>query len=222
MTEVHTYIYVCYNFSYVSDSPLWPVVEELVSSALKPNTKKSYNSAQFNYITFCNKNNLLCLPASENTLLLFIAHLHSTGLKGQSIRSYLSAVRSMHIMNDFSPPVWSLKISAALKGALRKSSPQSKKHPITVKILSLILDEIQFREDALMFKAAASLCFFGCLRAGEICIPDSEVFDRKVHLCLEDITFYDDNQYMSIFIKRSKTDTFDNGIKVFVGCSGKK
>ncbi len=38
-----------------------------------------------------------------------------------------------------------------------------------------------------MLWAAASLCFFGFLRSGEVTIPTDTSFDKAVHLTFEDI-----------------------------------
>ena len=39
-----------------------------------------------------------------------------------------------------------------------------------------------------MLWAAATLCFFGFLRSGEITVPSETVFDEGAHLTFEDVT----------------------------------
>lgn len=212
-------LYLIIEFCF-SDHQLWNVVDDLIGSALKSSTKRSYNSAQKQFIEFCFNNELRYLPTTEAAVLLFIGHLHIRGLKGHTIRVYLSAVRSMHVLNGFKNPIDTPRIAAAVKGAIVKSSGPERKHPITFDILGEMIDGLAGRDDASMFKAAFALCFFGCFRSGELCVGDHAIFDPKVHLCVEDITFYDEEKYLSVFLKSSKTDTFSQGIKVFVGCSG--
>lgn len=79
--------------------PLWKTVSKLIDASLKPSTKKTYSSVQKQFMHFCKKNRVCALPASEATLLLFIGHCHEKGLKGTSIRCYLSAIRNLHINN---------------------------------------------------------------------------------------------------------------------------
>ena len=64
-----------------------------------------------------------------------------------------------------------------------------------------------------------SLAFFACLRAGELCVPDNCTFDVAKHLCIRDVTFFDDDKMCSVLLKQSKTDKFSNGVMVYVGCS---
>ena len=42
-------------------------------------------------------------------------------------------------------------------------------------------------QDKAMLWAAASLCFFGFLRSGEVCIPGEKAFDKGAHLTMQDI-----------------------------------
>ena len=72
-----------------------------------------------------------------------------------------------------------------------------------------------------MLWAAASLCFFGFLRSGEITIPSDKAFKETRHLNFKDIAV--DNlsnpKALWVRIKASKTDPFRRGVDVFVGRS---
>jgi site-specific recombinase XerD len=85
-----------------------------MAAALKPNTQRTYSSAQTRFINFCSKYNLVVMPVSENTLLLYIAFLFDEGLKGSSIKVYISAVRSLHIYSGFIYPSDMLRVRLAL------------------------------------------------------------------------------------------------------------
>jgi hypothetical protein len=153
-------------------------------------------------------------------LLKYVAFLYQKGLKGSTIKVYLSAVRSLHVFNDISPPVHSEKLLLALKGAARLSKPPDRKLPITYQVLSEILPNLDGHHDELMLQAAMSLCFFGCFRAGELCLPDKESFSAGQHLTFSDITVNIDLSTITVNLKRSKTDTMNKGVIVKVGCSG--
>ena len=76
--------------------------------------------------------------------------------------------------------------------------------------------------DKAMFSAAASLCFYGFFRAGEITIPSTTAFDARVHLAWGDVAVDDATPPSSIrvHLKRSKCDQLGKGVDVFVGKSG--
>jgi hypothetical protein len=63
------------------------------------------------------------------------------------------------------------------------------------------------------------VAFFGCLRAGELCIPDGVDFDSNKHLCVSDLLFYCDKKMFSLTLKQSKTDKSGKGVVVYIGCS---
>ena len=185
-------------YVYVTDTSLWRTVEKLYHCSLKDNTKKTYSSAQRQYLSFCESKGLKPLPTNEEVLLLFIAFLHEKKLKGQSIKVYLSAVRQLHINFGFSFIDFSPKIKLVLKGSMVLSGPVNRKSPITYELLSQIIETLKFREDRIMLTAAMSLAFFGCLRAGEICVSDNTRFNSKTNLCLNDLKFIDDNKYAAL------------------------
>ena len=201
------------------DSPLIPVLSSLIDHSTKPATKRTYTSSQRQYIEFCETNDLYVLPSTEESLLFFIAYLFNKNLKGQSIKVYLSAIHHLHTINGFDFPQYTSRISAALKGASVLSSPPVRTKPITFDILSDMFQFIEMRNDSLMMKAATSVLFFGCLRAGEICLSDTEYFSKKSHVCLSDVSFNEQDKYMTLFLKKSKTDRHSNGVTIYIGCS---
>ena len=88
----------CANKSlYVADLDLGFTLRKLLDNAIKPNTKRTYSSAQKRFIKFCVMYDLDPLPASEDTVLYYISFLFRDGLKGSSIRVYLSGLRNLHI-----------------------------------------------------------------------------------------------------------------------------
>ena len=67
-----------------------------------------------------------------------------------------------------------------------------------------------------MLWAAATLCFFGFLRSGEITVPSDAAFDPSCHLTFQDISVdqVSDPQLLRVHLK---TDPFRKGVDVFVG-----
>ena len=62
-----------------------------------PSTRKVYNAGLNKYRKFCKMANRSISPVSEDTLLLFTAHLATEGTLASTIKVYLSAIRSSHV-----------------------------------------------------------------------------------------------------------------------------
>lgn len=70
--------------------------------------------------------------------------------------------------------------------------------------------------DKIMAWAAYTTCFFGFLRAGEICTPDKD-YDSVAHLSFSDVAI-DKKVYpsiMLIWMKSSKADPFRKGVDIY-------
>jgi len=150
---------------------------------------------------------------------LYVAFLFEQGLKGSSIKVYLAAIRNLHIKCGFSNPTQSLRLKMAVKGASALSLPPQRKLPITYDILCKMLPLLGDRSDALMLECVMSVAFYGCFRAGELCVADGVDFDSLIHVCLGDVSFSDIS--VSLKLKRSKTDVSNAGVVVNLGCSKK-
>jgi hypothetical protein len=204
----------------VAGKSLEVTARRLVGAALRDSTQKSYGSAQKKFLNFCTDFGLIPLPASEEVLLSYISFLFTKGFKGSSIKVYLSAVRSLHIMHNFTLPPYSPKLLLAIKGAVRLTGPPDRKSPISYGILSEIIPYLHGRHDELLLKTVMSLSFFGCFRAGELCLPDGVSFSSKIHLSYSSAHIDNSSSTLTIFLKQSKSDVFDASVEVRIGCSG--
>jgi hypothetical protein len=157
--------------------------------------------------------------ASEDTLLLYVSFLFEQGLSGSTIRVYLSAVRSLHIIAGKHYPTDLPRVKLALKGALRETPQPTRKLPITISILKHMLTHVSTRFDKTLIQAVMTLAFFGCFRLDELCVPDNVKFDCVSHLCMGDISIDKTSKSLSVFLKKSKTDVNNLGVTVYVGCS---
>lgn len=192
---------------------------KLVNAALKDSTLKTYSSAQRKFISFCEEHNLTSVPASNETLSLFISNLHEQGFKGSSIHVYLSGIRNLHITKDHVPPVLSPKLKLQLKGANNLSAPTIRKLPITFDLLCKMIHKLKDMPDELVLKTVMATAFFGCFRAGELCVTGSGGFNSELHLSQSDVTIDYYNHAIVIKLKSSKTDKERKGVLVNVGCS---
>ena len=192
----------------------------LIYGGLRQGTRRTYNSAQKSYINFCQSHDLCPVPASEDTILLYVTHLYLNKLKYTSVRVYLSAVRSLHIEEGVGNPIEGyLQVKQAVRCLQINNSSPKQKLPITISVLRdlhQVCSAGSFNNK--MLWAAITTAFYGCLRASEFTVPVT--FDPQVHLCVNSVTFT--NAYaqsvMSLFVKRSKTDLTNKGFTVNICC----
>ena len=126
-------------------------------------SRKAYRSGQTSYHQLCRKLNLAYLPASEDSLILFVAEL-SQQVSYSTIRSYLSAVRQLHISKGYRDPLANTpRLDLVLKGTkhLRPGAPDTRL-PITPLILRRIKSTLlqdPYNYDHILLWAACCLGF---------------------------------------------------------------
>ena len=200
-------------------------------NALAPATRKSYASAKNRYLRFCAKAEFDPVPPSELQLCRFVAQLAKDGLAASSIKSYLSAVRHLHLaMHLPDPKIGEMgRLEQVIKGSkceYAKLKPGTRERlPITPELL-LKMRKIWEKQsksfDNIMLWVASCLCFFGFLRAGELTVPTEPDYDPGVHLNFSDVAVDSKSNpsLLRVHIKASKTDPFRKGIHIFMGTTG--
>jgi len=198
-------------------------------NGLASTTQRSYNSAKKRYKAFCMQNSISPLPASEQLLSRFISHLANENLCHSTLKCYLSAIRHLHVQEGYGDPRISgmARLEQVLRGikitqAKRLSMKSQARMPITPDLLRKMKgawEKEQDVRDGAMLWAAASLCFFGFLRSGEITVPSDSAFEEGTHLTFRDVAVdnLDSPKSMRVTIKASKTDPFRMGVDVYVG-----
>ena len=194
--------------------------------AVAPSTARSYSSAQRRYQQFCVRFSLRPLPATEQVLILFVAEL-AQSVCHATIRSYLSAVRNLHITAGHPDPLaGSIRLELVLRGVRRvKARPGKTKLPVTPLILHRIREVLLGgceKEDARMLWAACCLAFFCFMRVAEFTVRNAGEFDSQVHLTPHDISVDSPEQptLLQVRIKASKTDQFLAGTSIFLAATG--
>ena len=191
--------------------------EQLVTHGLKANTRRTYSSAQRQYIDFCNYYSLAPMPANEDQLLTYVAYLNRRNLSPSTMSVYLAAVRAMHISAGHADPLQCcLRLKQALRSISMEHAAPKQKLPLTLDILARMQPSIMCTYNKFMLWTAVTLGYFGLLRAGEYCVTQG-LFDPKKHLCLGDIVV--NNSYIILWLKMSKTDICNNGVSIYIGCS---
>ena len=189
---------------------------------MRQSTQKTYSSGEKRYLSFCSQYNLSALPGTEDTLLLFITYLTGQGLTANSIRVYLAAVRAVHINEGYGNPLLdTYRVKKALRALDIGSKGPKQKLPLTLDILDKMYPPLPNSGYSLCMWTAMTLAFYGCLRASELTVAAGQ-FNPNIHLTNGDVIFNAGlvKPYVSVHIKRSKTDKFNKGFDVVIGCSG--
>lgn len=158
-------------------------------------------------------------------MILFVTHL-SERLKPQSIPVYLAGVRSLHVASGHDNPLEpGLKLKQTLRGIERRHFKEpSKKLPITFDILCKISQFLNTNStDDCVCWSAATTAHFLMLRAGEFSLKERERFDPNKHLTIADVnlqTTPEGKEYLTLHIKRSKTDQVGKRIQLYLSHSG--
>lgn len=175
---------------------------------------------------FCEQSAAIPLPTTEKQLCRFVAYLREEGLRYQTVKTYLAAVRHMQISHEMGDPkIGSMaRLELVVRGMKREQAglPTRARLPITPEILNRIQQHWKGRWeewDVVMLWAAMTLCFYGFLRAGEVVVPSDTGFDPAQHLTYDDIAVDSKQQpsFITVNIKQSKTDPFRKGVTIVVG-----
>lgn len=206
-------------------------MEYYFQNGLAASTQRSYNSGKRRYLKFCQIKGSAPVPASEHQLCQFVAFLANEKLCHNTIKSYLAAIRHLHIAEGAGDPGMSNmpRLEQVVKGVKATQVKEGKKVkarlPITPELLLRMKQawsQEQDSRDIVMLWAAVSVCFFGFLRAGEICVPSDSSYDEGAHLNFKDVSVdsMEKPSRLKIRIKASKTDPFRQGVDIFVGRTG--
>ena len=174
-------------------------------------------------------------PVNEKLLCYFATKLANDGLAPQTIKVYLSAVRSMQLSlglpcprEESTLPV----LKRVLDGIRRARATQNSgtpriRMPITVTVLRQIRTEInrspEAEPDRLAFWAIATVAFFGFFfRLGELLVGTEAEYTAASHLSWGDVAV-DCNSAASlvkIHLRKSKCDQFGAGADILLGRTG--
>jgi integrase len=178
--------------------------QEYLDCHLAPSTLHAYAGAWRGFEEWCADFGLAALPATVNTVGLYISWLAERHRQLSTISQHLAAIKAKHDDAGYDAPTQSPEIKGILRGISRKhGQPPKGADPILVETLQqllVVIDEttrIGKRDRALLL-----LGFAGAFRRSEL-----------VTLNMADITWRDEG--MLILLRRTKTD--QQGLGRFVG-----
>ena len=185
-------------------------------NGIKGTTARTYETLQQRFIDFCKKFGLLPLPANERTLLLYIAHLETTGINSGSLNVHLSAIKNLHTINGFSNcDTRSGQIRLAMRALTINRPPPKQKCPLTFDKLIELWPVIQSSKDSAVWKAMISLGFYAGLRGAEYAYDTTN--KQSMPPTLSNIVFDKDNRLLYYNVPSSKT--LVHGFQSVVHCS---
>jgi hypothetical protein len=174
--------------------------------------------------------NLSPWPANENVLAEWLS-LRARGstteraLKSDTLQSYLSALRSVHVDRRLPTDVFQSEWLYRIITGIRRLTPyefKTRAAPITLDILEKITSAEPPTVDELNLDTACKVAFAGFLRSGEFLHDDRldrETFENT-SLTRSDITFAENDEYARLRLKRSKTDTLFKGVDILLAATG--
>jgi hypothetical protein len=174
--------------------PLREEARAFKAQAFAPSTKLSYRTHLMAFVRFCMYYDLTPVPATQETLSCYVAHLART-MSPNSISIYLNIIRIMHEEAGLKNPLEdNFEIMMIKRGVKRvKGVPPKQKAPVTVEILIDLFRGMDLsRNSEKAFHCALLVGFFGFLRKASLfpALPDVPVLKRLsrqdvVRLCLD-------------------------------------
>lgn len=144
------------------------------------------------------------IPLTERQIIIYIDWLaRARNLKGNTIDSYLSGIRQLHIVRGLEPPVIRTGlVKLVLKGLSNRDGIASRaahltgRLPMTTNVMLLLKRLIRDldipKQDKALFWAAATLAFAGAFRMGELLCKTESTFDPDFDLLGKNITYSTD------------------------------
>ncbi|KIM41795.1 hypothetical protein M413DRAFT_27368 [Hebeloma cylindrosporum] len=158
-----------------------------IRGALAPNSKSTYAAGLLRFTQFCDKWDIPedhRMPASYPLLCAFIGE-HKGLQSGNTIKSWMSGLRSWHVVNHapwYGDDEWVhlARISANKEGTKHKRPLRA---PVSIEHLSALLRAIDLSNPFHAAVFAIALCtFFGCRRLGEITVTVASAFDEQYNV----------------------------------------
>ena len=180
-----------------------------MKAAFAEGTSKNLRVQWRAYLLFCDFYGLKSIPTTYEILCLFGQFLGRSFKSVESVKNYISGVKTMHYMLDIKFPIDNrVQLDLMLKGMARKSPHlPNRVLPITPQILNDMLKFLNLEkpEDA-TFWCCILFMFFLMARKSNMVPVSVKDFDPDKQLQRQDIVVF--NGVLVVLIKWSKTNQF--------------
>ena len=179
------------------------------ASAFAVGTNRNLKVQWESFVLFCIYFNLCFLPASTSSLQLYAQFLSRSFTSVNSIRNYISGVKTMHSIVGYSVDhINNYLLNLSLKGMSRLKPRQVKKAaPITLDILLDIYKELDFSQPSnVVYWCLFLFAFFLLARKSNLVPTSKQDIENRRFLAIKDIKYCQD--YILVHINWSKTIQF--------------
>ena len=163
------------------------VVQKLISLQHRRSTVNTYLKIWRLFNKFVM--NLDKIPDSwEDRVILYVAHLINNGKQSSSVKSYVSAIRTLLTMDGYKWQDSSIIIAAMTRACRLINDRVKAQFPISYGFLEMILFEIErmYGDSQVyletLFKSAFLISYYGLIRVGEITRSEHILKAKNVHM----------------------------------------
>ena len=200
---------VHYVFTEISLAVLRKEVRESVRAAFAEGTSKNLEVQWRSYFLFCKFYGLKPIPTLIEILCLYGQFLGRSFGSVESIKNYISGVKTLHYILDIKFPIENkVQLDLMLRGLSRKNPHMPNRAlPITPKILSDMLPFLNLTssEDATIWCVLIFMFFLMARKSNMVPVSVAD-FDPNKQLLRQDIRNY--SGFLVVLIKWSKTNQF--------------
>jgi len=180
------------------------LAEGFAQAATSPATRRAYASDWRAFTTWCASTKLAALPATPDTLALYLGHLAQLGRSVSTIERARAAISVAHAAANRESPSKALVVKKTMEGIRRTvgvAHKHAKKALLEDDVARMIAAADGADARAARDRALIALGFAGAFRRAEL-----------VALDVADVVFVDEGAVVTI--KRSKTDQEGHGRRV--------
>ncbi|XP_053379426.1 integrase/recombinase xerD homolog isoform X2 [Mercenaria mercenaria] len=177
-----------------------------ILSSRADSTVNKYAHQVKTFKDFCISKGFPCDPAHSIHVAMYLSNLIDSGKSDSVIMAAFYGIKWYHSINDFQDPTENVVVKSMLECAKRlNSKPTTKKDVITTEHLIELCNMFSESTDVVVLRDLTMilLSYAGFLR-----------FDEVSELRCSDIDIKD--RYISLFIKKSKTDIYRGGKEVLI------
>ena len=186
-------------------SSLAPLVERTRQSlhdAIPANTRRAYEGDLRRFAAWCTATGLAAMPASPETIVVYLRHLADEGRRMSTIDRALAAISTAHVRAGFPSP-WQHPLVDDMRTALRRELGvrPNKKRAADDEVLRQLLAVLPTSLLGLRDRALLTLCWSAALRRSELVALDVEHVTRAT-------------KGLVVLVAQSKTDQEHRGEEV--------
>ena len=178
------------NSSRISTRHIQLIIEKLVGQSQRTSTAKNYLGVwrQFNKFVI----SLDVKPNSwEDRVTLFIGYKINNGMKSNTVKSYVSAIKKMLVDDGYPWDDQKVLLGSLTKACRIINGKVCTRLPIKCNLLEMLLFEVHRLFEVkgqiylqVMYKALFALSYYGMMRVSEVTTSDHVVKAKDVHSAL--------------------------------------